>query len=214
MEFIFREPQDRTIAWDFKPTDRTRFNDDWPDVIQEAPAPTPEPTARTAPVGGGASGHLLFSGVTAGAPSARLGLEAAPGDGYHWPLLQAAGTQVMALSFVDEAKGWALQNNGTVLITEDGGVSWRVQATNVVSCCDGDIFFLEGGPGWAVGGKGTIARTDDGGDSWTPLASGTASDIRDVYFFNGNVGWISSADSLSKTSDGGETWDQTGFGRY
>ena len=183
-------------------------------VTIEGRPPAQEPITQIAPSGAGASGHLLFTGMGAGQPPAQLGLDAAPGDGSPWPLLQVAGTQVVALSFVDEQRGWALQNDGTVLTTDDSGRSWRVQATNVVSCCDGDLFFLEGGTGTAVGGNGTIARTNDGGNSWTPLASGTASDIRDVYFFNGNLGWILAADSLLVTGDGGETWDQKAFARF
>ena len=123
--------------------------------------------------------------------------------------LQTEASQVVALAFiehVDPSKGWALQNDGTVLTTDDAGKSWRVVATNLVTCCDGDLFFINHDTGWAVGGEGQVARTDDGGRRWTRYRSGTDFALEDVYFLDGERIFATAGGELLRSSNMGIAW--------
>ena len=122
------------------------------------------------------------------------------------PVMTDGTSPVVSLSFVGE-KGWALvEGDGRIVTTDDGGKSWRLLAKDVVDCCRGDVFFLRRNLGWAVGGGGTMARTRDGGKTWRPIRSGTDSDIYNVYFLNGDRGWIAAEGHTAQTTDGGKTW--------
>ncbi|MGH9768975.1 MAG: YCF48-related protein [Blastocatellia bacterium] len=61
--------------------------------------------------------------------------------------------------------------------------------------------------GWVVGNNGTILKTTNGGDAWTAQTSGTAANLRDVYFVDANHGWaVGDSGVILTTSDGGATW--------
>lgn len=61
---------------------------------------------------------------------------------------------------------------GTVLLSDDGGVSWRQAAAVPVSVALTDIAFIDAKRGWAVGHSGALLRTLDGGETWTRQADG------------------------------------------
>ena len=132
-----------------------------------------------------------------------------PGGDHSAHALQTEASQVVALAFieqVDPSKGWALQNDGTVLTTDDAGKSWRIVATNLVTCCDGDIFFINHDTGWAVGGKGQVARTDDGGRRWTRYRSGTDFALENVYFLDGERIFATAGGELLRSFNMGIAW--------
>jgi photosystem II stability/assembly factor-like uncharacterized protein len=51
---------------------------------------------------------------------------------------------------------------GTVLRTEDGGVTWKAQASHSSARLN-DVFFIDPLHGWAVGEGGTVIHTANGG---------------------------------------------------
>ncbi|MFC1563865.1 YCF48-related protein [candidate division KSB1 bacterium] len=113
-----------------------------------------------------------------------------------------------ALQFLDEDTGYAVGDDGTILITKDGGENWTIQET-VTKYPLGALFFLNSNTGWICGYGGQISKTIDGGASWqdTILDSGFPY-FREIQFVNKDVGWISDGNwnSFWKTVDGGETW--------
>jgi photosystem II stability/assembly factor-like uncharacterized protein len=73
------------------------------------------------------------------------------------------------MSFVNEKEGWMWGLGeglkGIVLLTRDGGITWKSTgppSTSVVL----DLSLLGPGTAWAVGGKGEIAHTSDFGRTW------------------------------------------------
>jgi photosystem II stability/assembly factor-like uncharacterized protein len=72
------------------------------------------------------------------------------------------------VSMADTSKGWVVGQEGTILRTEDGGVTWTAQATNKQQ--EGTHLFsvqaLDANTAWAVGDWGTRIFTDDGGKTW------------------------------------------------
>lgn len=104
----------------------------------------------------GQRGHVLYS----------------EDQGEHW--LQASvplSSDLVALTFIDAAEGWAVGHDAVVLHTQDGGASWQRQYDGRHDPQAGDkplldIWFDNAGHGVAVGAFGLALRSDDGGRHW------------------------------------------------
>lgn len=55
---------------------------------------------------------------------------------------------------------------GIVLLSDDGGKSWRQAKSVPVSVALTDVHFVNETEGWAVGHSGVILRSQDGGETW------------------------------------------------
>jgi len=110
------------------------------------------------------------------------------------------------VKFFDEKRGVAVGDRGTILLTSDGGATWRQVKTNLeenlyaLSLADEKI-------GYAVGGKGSILKTEDGGETWIDQESSAQMNLyaitaprRDTAIAVGEYG------AVLLTQDGGKTW--------
>ncbi|MCA1958338.1 MAG: hypothetical protein LDL14_07410, partial [Nitrospira sp.] len=101
---------------------------------------------------------------------------------------------------------------GTILTTEDGGVTWVArEAQGAVTFFD--VFFTDRSNGWAVGNAGALFQTSDGGREWSDhsLPCGKSCtklvDLLQVRFTGPQVGWIvGDRGALYRTTDAGFTW--------
>ncbi len=136
------------------------------------------------------------------------------------PSISLADSSLRDIFFVDSQSGWAVGDNGLVLFTNDGGVSWN-QGECPVSCCLESVHFVDRNNGWAVGGftkpivnhvVGTILRSTDGGKTWRTLPHNQLSRLRKVHFDDLNHGWAIGegtalySSGLFTTVDGGNSW--------
>ncbi|MGQ7814389.1 WD40/YVTN/BNR-like repeat-containing protein [Metapseudomonas furukawaii] len=109
-------------------------------------------------------------------------------------------TELTALSFVDERRGWAVGHSGVVLATEDGGQTWSKQLDGLQAArlmleaakrsgneralksaewlvADGadkpflDVLFQDAQRGMIIGAYGLAFATEDGGKHWFPIAN-------------------------------------------
>ena len=64
--------------------------------------------------------------------------------------------------------GWAASDNGIVLRTTDGCVSWQAIQTPL-SYSMLTVHFVDAQNGWAAGTENGVAKTADGGLTWTPV---------------------------------------------
>lgn len=75
-----------------------------------------------------------------------------------------------AVAFADEAHGWAVGHDESILHTQDGGKTWTLQRFNpqenkpILS-----VLALDAQRAYAVGAYGLFLTTRDGGASWNPL---------------------------------------------
>lgn len=108
-------------------------------------------------------------------------------------------TELTALSFVDERRGWAVGHSGVVLATQDGGETWSKQLDGLQAArlmleaakgsgneralksaerlvADGadkpflDVLFQDAQRGMIIGAYGLAFATEDGGKTWVPIA--------------------------------------------
>jgi hypothetical protein len=169
-------------------------------------------------VGSGPGGTTDTGGWPGFGQSWRVGdLYGTTDGGLHWTLVstdpgaQAGCVAGTAISFSTVTTGWIVADCG-LLVSRDGGTTWRHQAVPVTPI-DPPAFFDQLN-GVLLGVEG-LAVTSDGGASWTMRTSPTASFASVVDFINANLGWAVSflgndpaqaEFGLYQTSDGARTW--------
>ncbi len=89
--------------------------------------------------------------------------------------------QFTTVRFVDEQKGFALGEFGTVLTSSDGGDSWQALEPIPNEFYPMGVDFLDAQTGWAGGLDGVIWQTTDGGLNWDRQKSVTSSPIYNVH---------------------------------
>jgi len=118
-----------------------------------------------------------------------------------------AGIWNLRSVWFEGANGCAVGDAGTILLTDDSGVTWA-RHTAVPTADDLlDVTFADADTGWAVGANGVILSTVTGGSRWQPQKSGETSMLNDVFFLNAKEGWVAGdRGTLLHTTDGGATW--------
>ncbi len=115
---------------------------------------------------------------------------------------------LFAVYFKTPEKGFAGGLDCSIVVTEDGGDTWKKLFTDSDLALYGIV--LRGDYGTAVGTKGAYYYSRDGGRSWIrdTEALNTNFWLRDISFSNDDNGWIvGSFGTILKTTDGGSTWD-------
>ncbi len=142
----------------------------------------------------GERGHIFFSAD----------------DGRTWRRARAPARALLtAVHLHDERTGWAVGHDATVLRTDDGGESWRIQhhAPEEERPLL-DVWFRDERSGFAVGAYGLFLATRDGGERWVPRLideddfhlNALAPAGPDRLFVAGEAG------AIYRSDDGGETW--------
>jgi photosystem II stability/assembly factor-like uncharacterized protein len=155
---------------------------------------------------------VLVLSLTAAAAAPAEGRGLAVGhSGWQWSNPLPQGNSIRALDFAG-LRGYAVGDFGTLLRTDDGGLTWSGVATGLtedlveLEAIDGDSLFLAGGC--------ALRRSDDGGESlehlsWTGAGSRCSSPIASLAFPTGSVGHLAQADgAFYRTGDGGEVWER------
>ncbi len=127
---------------------------------------------------------------------------------YQWSHPSPQGNSVFGIVFADASTGWAVCGGGTVLRTDDAGVSWNVQTSldgypdlyDVVRLSDGTLI---------AAGEGMF-RSTDGGDTWATVATPAPGHLRDLcHVPGGGVSAAGEGGAVIVSNDGGLTWTGT-----
>jgi photosystem II stability/assembly factor-like uncharacterized protein len=111
-----------------------------------------------------------------------------------------------SVHFVDNVQGWAVGEDGVILVTVDGGKSWQRQ-TGGASEILNSVYFVDPAHGWAVGQAGLILATADGGKSWKKQIGVVNLQFSSVKFYDNLHGWaVGQFEGVVVTADGGQTW--------
>jgi photosystem II stability/assembly factor-like uncharacterized protein len=114
------------------------------------------------------------------------------------------------VDFRNENEGYVVGLEGRVAKTEDGGETWTWQPHGVKEY-DAPFYSIDtlpNGSVWSVGGSGQALHAAAG----APIGKGNLGTrvtnwIRDVEFYDDNVGWmVGGFGFIMNTSDGGKTW--------
>jgi photosystem II stability/assembly factor-like uncharacterized protein len=138
--------------------------------------------------------------------------------GKSWRILaRAVPAPLWSVTFTDAERGWAAGDNGMLLHTKNGGMTWTDQSAAlelpaVLNRSDIKftvVRFVDPSNGWASGLNGVTVHTADGGETWKLQrfeADATAS-IYAMSFVSPRVGFVAgNAGHVVATTDGGTTW--------
>jgi photosystem II stability/assembly factor-like uncharacterized protein len=118
--------------------------------------------------------------------------------------------------FIDPSTGWAVNSNGQILFTENGGASWVVQLrAGVYLRCVGFANRMRGWVGTLTGSR-RLFHTRDGGATWSPVTNLPAaapsavcglSVVSESVVYASGTNFPDRPPRMMKTLDGGETWN-------
>jgi len=120
------------------------------------------------------------------------------------------------IKFIDDRNGWIIETL-SIWRTVDGGVNWRKvfpigSGQSNVKGQPTSGYFDDPTNVWVTGTSGEIYRTKDGGESWQAQTLLPNGDFNEVYFVDGNTGWLlgylggETGTQLYRTDDGGQSW--------
>jgi photosystem II stability/assembly factor-like uncharacterized protein len=159
-----------------------------------------------------AAGFAVLAGavlVPAGGAGAAVQLGQ---SGWAWASPAPQGNSLFALGFAGGGRGYAAGAFGTVLRTDDGGLSWtglptsRTFGFNRLSVLGRDAV--------VVGARCSLRRSDDAGATWKRLQfdaseSRCAAELQSFSFPTSQVGFLLlSTGSVLRTDDGGDTFSR------
>ena len=117
-------------------------------------------------------------------------------------------------------RAWAAGESGVLLVTADGGASWKRQKFFLPQRGI-DVTFPAAQTGWLVTDAGTVLVTTDGGAGWTVVEKVTL-DVKAIAAADAATAWLAGnavgaagepgVSAVLRTTDGGETWKRTSFG--
>ncbi len=103
---------------------------------------------------------------------------------------------------------------GTILLSDDGGRSWRQAQSVPTRVTLTALEFVDDRHGWAVGHGGIVLSTDDGGEHWN-LRHRAGSDVAlfSVHFDDLRRGLVVGSFGFAlRTDDGGANWRRISVG--
>lgn len=112
--------------------------------------------------------------------------------------------------FTDDFHGTIVGGGGTILFTEDAGVSWKPASVWGRSETKlNSVFYLNNYIGWAVGDEGKIFQTVSSGKRWRLQKSNVSKNLNDVVFINTAEGWaVGDEGTILHTTTAGNVWKQ------
>ena len=146
------------------------------------------------------------SGFAAGENGAFLSLQ---NDKKTWKKISLPVRYLMlGGKFSDNLHGILAGGGGTIIFTEDGGLSWNQtkiagdQKTKISS-----VFFVDRKMGWAAGEAGKMFFTNTGGRLWIEQDSNIAENLSDIFFVNSDEGFVvGDGGIILHTTTGGNVW--------
>jgi photosystem II stability/assembly factor-like uncharacterized protein len=118
---------------------------------------------------------------------------------------ERCGATIAAIAFPTEQRGYLVRTDGSILRTDDGGLTWTT-ATTLVAGEPTAAAFTSADVGVITTASGLIYRTADGGGSWT-IVRVESHGLRAVAFTGPTIGYAVGDDStVLRTLDGGKTW--------
>lgn len=126
--------------------------------------------------------------------------------------------------FIDPLVGWAVNSNGQIIKTTDGGDTWEEQfQDNIYLRCISFANPLKGWAGTLTAGK-RLYSTIDGGQNWqlidnvlpelAPSAICGISVVNDSVVYCSGTNYPNRPPRMVKTVDGGETWTAWDMSEY
>ena len=130
--------------------------------------------------------------------------------GVTWQLSEAPlnkiGNKIFSVDIAPNGRAWATAEFGSVLYSDDYGVSWTRVGTDEDVAWN-DVGFAENGRVCIIGEFGGLACSDDSGNSWLRKDSPVENSMMGIAFSDGRHGvGVGLNGKLIRTDDAGENW--------
>src|SRR5688572_27862030 len=127
---------------------------------------------------------------------------------FTWGLPTPQGNALVGADFGDATTGYAVGPRGTVLATDDGGVTWTARDLFPAFSPDlEDVLVIGPGELIAVGSPPGVFRSTDDGESWTAIANPSFSRLIDIERVGGAVlSAIGAEGQVLRSVNNGATW--------
>jgi photosystem II stability/assembly factor-like uncharacterized protein len=152
-----------------------------------------------------------------------LGSPALAQEGWRAVVGSPGKSDLNAVYFADQKRGWVAGDGGFVSRTTDGGATWTRQNIETKDAVN-DIYFRNKEDGYLLAGN-SIFQSEDGGQSWREIRryfatdfGGATPELYSVRFSGKKRGWVVGSvsnddgvvvDSLViYTNDGGKSWQR------
>ncbi|MBS1515474.1 MAG: T9SS type A sorting domain-containing protein [Bacteroidetes bacterium] len=121
--------------------------------------------------------------------------------------IQLSPLTLNAISMINTQYGFVCGEQGSILLTLNGGTNWLEVNSSGISANFKDMCFLNGTTGFAVSDSGRIFKTTDGAVTWTTQKP-EVNNYTGISFINSNTGFIFTKSSLHilKTTNCGVNW--------
>ncbi|MBU1671862.1 MAG: IPT/TIG domain-containing protein [Actinobacteria bacterium] len=110
-----------------------------------------------------------------------------PDSGNNFAFARGPANVLNGVSFVNGTVGWACGSRGTIIFTNDGGVTWTALDSTTTTDLNA-ISALDLTHIYCVGDDGEILFSNDG-LTWAAMASGTANDLMGVHALDAANVW-------------------------
>ena len=116
------------------------------------------------------------------------------------------------VQFVSKEKGWICGEKGSLLQTEDGGVTWRNIKLFPETYAFYGLYLSEQGRGFLAGidissRKAVLYESSDGGETWIERSNEIpGACLEPIQFLDADRGFMAGDNFVLRTTDGGRNW--------
>ncbi|MEZ5966098.1 MAG: YCF48-related protein [Planctomycetota bacterium] len=136
--------------------------------------------------------------------------------GQTWvPAAVPANTWSHGARFRDRRNGISVGEAGNVVVTHDGGATWREVRPQGSGVRLWDVEYADDAVALFSGERGTIGVSYDGGDNWTTLQSGAGGITYDLHALDVRRAFgAHDFGEIVLTTDGGRRWERIGVAGF
>ena len=138
--------------------------------------------------------------------------------GENWAVQYSGNNELYLINveFASDTDVWAMGFHGSLLYSDDGGITWELQDSPDVGNYR-SMYFLNDSTGFIVTDSRILLKTTNGGEDWESIdldANGElpVSGLWTVDFVDELHGWICGYYGIIITEDGGYTWEASNDG--
>lgn len=137
-------------------------------------------------------------------------LRSQDGGGTWKPQASPVKVNLQDIAAWDDQQAVAVGNGGTVIVTADGGKSWRSVEVGPFKIASKllRVETLPGGQAWTVGEGGNVLRSSDFGNSWSRVGIEEDKAWNDIFFMESRGCMVGEFGRIKISKDGGATWKE------